>query len=282
MPDVYATIAEADPELQQQLAGVLELRAADPAQQAMLDEYTARLELPDGAAVLEVGCGTGAISRRLTELPGVASVTGIDPSALFVARARELADGLAITFAVGDGRALDLPGEAYDAVVFHTSLCHVPHCELALDEAHRVLRPDGRLAVFDGDYATTTMARNVRDPLQSCADAVLEMLVHDPWLMRRIAPMLDEPASPTSSCTGTLRVGGRHGVLPRAGGSRRGRAGGGGRRRARARGGAEGGGARADGRGRLLRQHRRTSARSRGGPEHGLGRERAGEHAVVA
>jgi ubiquinone/menaquinone biosynthesis C-methylase UbiE len=192
MPDVYATIAEADPELQQALAGVLELRAADPAQQAMLDEYTARLELPDGAAVLEVGCGTGAISRRLTELPGVASVTGVDPSALFIARARELADGLAVTFAVGDGRALDLPCEAYDAVVFHTSLCHVPHCELALDEAHRVLRPDGRLAVFDGDYATITMARNVRDPLQSCADAVLAILVHDPWLMRRIAPMLDE------------------------------------------------------------------------------------------
>ena len=76
--------------------------------------------------------------------------------------------------------------------MFHTSLCHVPHCELALDEAHRVLRPDGRIAVFDGDYATITMARNVRDPLQSCADAVLAMLVHDPWLMRRIAPMLDE------------------------------------------------------------------------------------------
>ena len=30
MPDVYATIAEADAELQEQLAGVLELRAADP------------------------------------------------------------------------------------------------------------------------------------------------------------------------------------------------------------------------------------------------------------
>jgi len=191
MPDVYATIAEADAELQEQLAGVLELRAADPAQRAMLDEYAARLDLPDGAAVLEVGCGTGAISRRLSVLPGVARVTGVDPSAQFIARARELAEGLPITFAVGDGRALDLPGEAFDAAVFHTSLCHMPDCELALDEAQRVLRPGGRIAVFDGDYATTTMARNERDPLQSCAAAVLAMLVHDPWLMRRIAPLLE-------------------------------------------------------------------------------------------
>jgi ubiquinone/menaquinone biosynthesis C-methylase UbiE len=191
MPDVYATIAEADAELQEQLAGVLELRAADPAQRAMLDEYTARLGLPDGAAVLEVGCGTGAIARRLSVLPGVVRVTGVDPSAQFIARARELAEDLPIAFAVGDGRALSLPGEAFDAVVFHTSLCHMPDCELALDEAHRVLRPGGRIAVFDGDYATTTMARNERDPLQSCAEAVVAMLVHDPWLMRRIAPLLE-------------------------------------------------------------------------------------------
>jgi ubiquinone/menaquinone biosynthesis C-methylase UbiE len=191
MPDVYATIAEADAELQEQLAGVLELRAADPAQRAMLDVYVARLDLPDGATVLEVGCGTGAIARRLTELPRVASVTGVDPSARFITRARELAAGLPVTFAVGDGRALDLAGEAFDAVVFHTSLCHMPDCELALDEARRVLRPGGRIAVFDGDYATMTMARNERDPLQCCAAAVLAMLVHDPWLMRRIAPLLE-------------------------------------------------------------------------------------------
>ena len=198
MPDVYATIAEADGELQERLAETLELRAADPAQRAMFVAYTSALTLPDGAAVLEVGCGTGAITRQLTRLPGVASVTGIDPSPFFVARAKELGDGLPIAFDLGDARDLDLPSEAFDAVIFHTALCHVPDCELALDEAHRVLRPGGRLAVFDGDYATMTMARNERDPLQSCADAVLSMLVHDPWLMRSTTT-----ASPTSTSAGT-------------------------------------------------------------------------------
>jgi ubiquinone/menaquinone biosynthesis C-methylase UbiE len=187
MPDVYAAIAEADVAMLQRLAEVLEVRAADPQQRAMLEDYAARLK-PQGE-LLEVGCGTGAVSRYLATLPGVAHVTGVDPSPLFVERARELA-GDAIDFLVGDGRDLELDDASFDAIVFHTALCHVPEPELALAEAHRVLRPGGRLAVFDGDYVTMTMAADRTDPLQSCAEATLDMLVHDPWLMRRIAPLL--------------------------------------------------------------------------------------------
>jgi SAM-dependent methyltransferase len=188
MPDVYATITEADPDLQEQLATVLELRAADPAQRALLAAYAGALDLPGRAAVLEVGCGTGPVCRYLATLPGVASVTGIDPSPLFVDRARALDPEL--DFRIGDARALAFPDAAFDAVVFHTSLCHVPEAERALAEAHRVLRPDGRLAVFDGDYATITFAGDAADPLQSCAEAVIDMVVHDPWLMRRAVPLV--------------------------------------------------------------------------------------------
>jgi ubiquinone/menaquinone biosynthesis C-methylase UbiE len=190
MPDVYATITEADVAMQERLADVLELRAADPRQRAMLEEYTGRLELADESELLEVGCGTGAVSRYLATLPGVAHVTGLDPSPLFVERACELAGDAPVDFVAGDGRALPLADASFDAVVFHTSLCHMPERERAIAEAHRVLRPGGRIAVFDGDYVTMTMALDARDPLQSCAEAVLEMLVYDPWLMRRIAPLL--------------------------------------------------------------------------------------------
>lgn len=191
MPDVYSVITTVVPAVVEQVADAMEISAADPQHHAMVAAYLGDLDLAGGARLLEIGCGTGAITRQLTRLPGVASVTGIDPSPFFVARAKELASDLPIDFDRGDARYLDLPSEAFDAVIFHTALCHVPDCELALDEAHRVLRPGGRLAVFDGDYATMTMARNERDPLQSCADAVLATLVHDPWLMRRIAPLLD-------------------------------------------------------------------------------------------
>src|ERR1700732_3705438 len=107
MADAYAAITEADLEVQERLAGVLELRAADPQQRSMLESYTAELDLPGGARVLEVGCGTGAVSRYLPTLPSAAEVVGLDPCALFIERARELTADPMVEFAVGDGRKLD-------------------------------------------------------------------------------------------------------------------------------------------------------------------------------
>jgi ubiquinone/menaquinone biosynthesis C-methylase UbiE len=63
---------------------------------------------------------------------------------------------------------LTFDAATFDVAVFHTTLCHVPTLEAALREARRVLRPDGWLAVFDGDYATTTVAIAPADPLQAC------------------------------------------------------------------------------------------------------------------
>ena len=43
-----------------------------------------------GARILEVGCGTGAVTRVLAAWPGVVEAVGVDPSPVFVAKAREL------------------------------------------------------------------------------------------------------------------------------------------------------------------------------------------------
>jgi SAM-dependent methyltransferase len=169
---------------------VLELRAADPKQRRMLEQYTARLSLPPGARVLEIGCGTGAISRFLVGLPGIGEVVGVDPCPHFVQRGRELADDPRLQLHVGDGRGLELPDASFDAVVFHTTLCHVPDSDRALAEAYRLLVPGGQLVVFDGDYASTTVATRRSDPLQACADAAIEALVHDPWLVRGLTARL--------------------------------------------------------------------------------------------
>lgn len=190
MPDVYAHITDADAAMQESLAGVLELRAADRQQREMLESYTGELGLAAGARVLEIGCGTGAVSRFLAALENVGEVVGVDPCGLFIERARELASDDRLSFAVGDGTALGFDGGEFDAVVCHTTLCHVPDCEEVLAEAHRVLRAGGKLAVFDGDYATTTVAIRSDDPLQACAEGAIAALVHDPWLVRRLAALI--------------------------------------------------------------------------------------------
>ena len=191
MPDPYASIGEADPQLQERLAGVLELRAADPQQRAMLDSYLADISFPHGAQVLEIGCGTGAISRVLAHRKEVGKVTGVDLGAVFLAKARELSFGISnLQFEQADGRSLQYGDGVFDVVVMHTLLCHVPGPERTLAEAYRVLRPGGTLSLFDGDYATTTVAIEDHDPLQSCAKAAIAWLVHDQWLFRRLPALV--------------------------------------------------------------------------------------------
>jgi ubiquinone/menaquinone biosynthesis C-methylase UbiE len=193
MADVYASITDADPALVARIAEVLELRAADPQQTAMRQAYLTDIAVPDQARVLEVGCGTGPVTRELAGWPGVAQATGIDPSPTFLDRARRLDPPTNTRFVQGDARALPVPDHRFEVVVFHTTLCHIPGPELALAEAARVLRPGGWLAIFDGDYLTTTVATGPADPLQACAQGFVEASVHDPWLVRHL-PGLVEPA----------------------------------------------------------------------------------------
>jgi ubiquinone/menaquinone biosynthesis C-methylase UbiE len=191
VPDVYATITEADQAVVEGLVDILELRASDPQQREMREAYFSDIAFPPGARVVEVGCGPGPVARALAAHPGVATVVGIDPSTIFLAKGRELArDVPNLSFVEGDGRSLPLDDNSVDVVVFHTTLCHVPGPELALAEAFRVLGDGGILAVFDGDYATTTCACGDFDPLQACAEACIDYLVHDRWLVRRLPKLV--------------------------------------------------------------------------------------------
>jgi ubiquinone/menaquinone biosynthesis C-methylase UbiE len=191
MPDPYASITEADESIQRRLAEVLELRAADPQQRDMTEQYLSKILLPDGARALEIGCGTGAVSRRIAERFPRIDVVGVDPCRIFLDKARQLAAHLAnLSFCEGDGRALSFANESFDLVVFHTSLCHIPEPQDTIREAQRVLRPAGWLAAFEGDYVTTTVATSDFDPLQQAIEATVANFVHDRWLTRRLPKLL--------------------------------------------------------------------------------------------
>lgn len=191
MPDVYATIADADRRVQENLADIIELRAADPRYQAMVHSYLSGIAFAPDTRALEIGCGTGWVTRTLARWPNVAHALGVDPSPVFIERARQLAADIPnIAFEEADGRALALSSDSFDAVVIHTTMSHVPQPEQLITQAFRVLRAGGWFAVFDGDYATATVAKHEFDPLQVCVAAFRTNFVNDAWLVRRLPQLV--------------------------------------------------------------------------------------------
>jgi ubiquinone/menaquinone biosynthesis C-methylase UbiE len=127
------------------------IRALKP---LMLDQ----LRLHRGLRVLEVGCATGEDVRSIARRVGAhGHVLGIDASPLTVAEARRRSDGrnLPVEFRVGDARALELPDACVDRCRADRLLMHVAaDPATVLGELTRVLRPGGRLVVFDFDWDT--------------------------------------------------------------------------------------------------------------------------------
>lgn len=112
-------------------AARLELRAKADSEVAARDEYVRLLGVAPEERVLDVGCGSGAVTRTLVQrvAPGGRAV-GVDTSPALLKVARELADeagfDAVIEFKEGDCRALPFPDASFDAVVAATTLSHVP------------------------------------------------------------------------------------------------------------------------------------------------------------
>jgi len=108
---------------------------------------------PADLRILDIGCGTGKFAARaLRHLPN-AQVWGLDLSGKMLQRARRRTYdfGGRLHLVQGDSERLPFADDSFDAVTCSHSFHHYPHQDRVVAEMHRVLRPDGRLLLVDGD-----------------------------------------------------------------------------------------------------------------------------------
>ena len=121
------------------------------------------LELPTvPGRVLLSGVGTGL---DLPLLPTMHRYVALDFNAAMLSRARPRAANLDIDWVLGDCMKLPFADAQFDHVVLHLILAVVPHPEKCLNEAARVLKPGGKIIIFDkflrpGQHALLRRALN--------------------------------------------------------------------------------------------------------------------------
>jgi ubiquinone/menaquinone biosynthesis C-methylase UbiE len=120
-------------------------------QQQLAPAQTRLLEMADirlGERVLDVACGTGRVTCRVTRQVGErGTVVGVDVAGKMVAHAQQVAANQRlrqVTWARMDAEELLLPDGTFDVALCALGLMYVPHPVKALQEMHRVLKPGGR------------------------------------------------------------------------------------------------------------------------------------------
>lgn len=134
----------------------IENRAADP--DGRIEAAMAEIRPWDGAAVLDVGCGTGYHLPRFAER--ARTVAGVEPHRGLAARARSRTAGLR-GVSVREGGAQDLPLPPASVDVAHARWAYFfgPGCEPGLAELARVVRRGGAAFVIDVDATRSTYGR---------------------------------------------------------------------------------------------------------------------------
>ena len=110
--------------------------------------------MPEPRRVLDLGCGTGNLTRAVAERWPQCEVVGVDPSAPFVEAARERSTsfGRRVRFELGDADDLSLGADSVDAALALLVLTFVPDADRAVAQLRRVTRPGGVLAAAVWDY----------------------------------------------------------------------------------------------------------------------------------
>lgn len=193
--DIYRLAPSMDDGVLETMAARLEFRGTDEGYAQLSQAHFARLPLPEARSILALGCGTGVEVRALRRLTGPDTViVGVDHSPALLDAARRLTadEGLSgnVTYQAGDAHHLPLRDGDFDIVTLHTLISHADDPLRMLREAHRVVRPGGTVAIFDGDYASLTFAYPDHALAKTIEEQLMRLIVANPRVMRDLPRML--------------------------------------------------------------------------------------------
>lgn len=121
--------------------------------QALHQRLLDYLVLPDNPHVLDLGCGTGKLLKRLLQAYPTLQGMGVDLSKVMLVEAQRACQGVRgaerLQFRQGNAQALPLESEQFDAVFNTISFLHYPDPAAVLGEVARVLKPGGRYYLVD-------------------------------------------------------------------------------------------------------------------------------------
>ncbi|HEV7845412.1 MAG TPA: class I SAM-dependent methyltransferase [Thermoleophilaceae bacterium] len=114
-----------------------------------------------GMVVVDVGCGPGALTKRLLERVGAGNVAAADPSEPFVAAATERAPGADVRLAPAE----ELPWEEnrFDAALSQLVVNFMRDADAGVSEMRRVTQPGGVVAACTWSYEDMDMLREFWD-----------------------------------------------------------------------------------------------------------------------
>ena len=115
-------------------------------------EVARRLRVPNGATVVELGCGPGSVVPSLLhKLDSSSQIIGIDFSDQMIELANTRKDKNGwnnVNFECMDMYEY-FPANSADCVIFCLSLTAIPNYRKAIDKALSILKPDGQLIILD-------------------------------------------------------------------------------------------------------------------------------------
>ena len=115
------------------------------------DEFLTFTGISPGSRALDVGCGPGALTRRLVDLLGAGSVSAIDPSPSFVAAAAERFPDVDVR--QGTAEALPYADDVFDAALAQLVVHFMSDPVGGIREMARVVRPGAVVAACVWDHA---------------------------------------------------------------------------------------------------------------------------------